>query len=55
LPANLTAHAKGLWNKAIQARTVEEKIGYFRNSYQRFQSTKATRGSEHKSSARLPF
>jgi len=26
LPTNLTAEAKGLWNKAIQARTVEEKI-----------------------------
>jgi len=26
LPANLTAEAKGLWNKASQAKTVEEKI-----------------------------
>ncbi len=26
MPTNLTAEAKGLWNKAIQARTVEEKI-----------------------------
>jgi len=26
LPANLTAHAKGLWNKAIQAKTIEEKV-----------------------------
>ncbi len=26
MPANLTAQAKGLWNKAIQARTAEEKI-----------------------------
>lgn len=26
MPANLTAEAKGLWNKAIQARTAEEKI-----------------------------
>jgi len=25
LPANLTAQAKGLWNKAIQAKTTEEK------------------------------
>lgn len=26
MPANLTAEAKGLWNKAIEARTAEEKI-----------------------------
>lgn len=26
MPANLTAHAKGLWNKALQSKTADEKI-----------------------------